>query len=50
MVVNETYLDGKSRLELPFGVIEDEPKADQAANLGLWGESAWLPYLCHGPA
>jgi len=43
MKVNEYYLDGKSRLELPFGVIENEPKVDQAANLGLWGESVWLP-------
>ena len=45
MKVNEHYLDGKSRLELPFDVIENEPKIDQAANLGLWGESVWLPAL-----
>jgi hypothetical protein len=43
MKVNEHYLDGKSRLELPFGVIEEEPKVDRAANLGLWSESLWLP-------
>ncbi len=41
--VNEWYLDGKSRLELPVGVVENEPKVDMAANLGLWGESIWLP-------
>jgi hypothetical protein len=41
--VHEWYLDGKSRLELPFGVVENEPKVDQAANLGLWAESMWLP-------
>lgn len=41
--VNEHYLDGKSRLELPFGVVENEPKVDMAANLGLWAESIWLP-------
>ena len=40
--VNESFLDGRSRLELPFGVIENEPKVDQAANLGLWAESVWL--------
>jgi hypothetical protein len=45
MKVNEYYLDGKSRLELPFGVVEGEPKVDQAANLGLWGESVWLPSI-----
>ena len=45
MKVNEYYLEGKSRLELPFGVIENEPKVDQAANLGLWAESIWLPSI-----
>jgi hypothetical protein len=41
--INEWYLDGHSRLELPFGIVENEPKVDQAANLGLWAESIWLP-------
>lgn len=45
MRVNEWFLDGGSRLELPFGVTEDEPKVDQAANLGLWAESMWLPAI-----
>jgi len=45
MTVNEHYLDGKSRLELPFGVTENEPKVDRAANQGLWGESIWLPAI-----
>lgn len=45
MKVNEWYLDGKSRLELPVGVVEHEPKVDQAANLGLWAESVWLPAI-----
>ena len=35
MKVNESYLDGKARTELPIGVIENEPKIDMAANLGL---------------
>jgi hypothetical protein len=45
MKVNELYLGGKGRMELPVGVIENEPKVDMAANLGLWGESVWLPSI-----
>ncbi len=45
MKVNEYCFDGHSRLELPFGVVEHEPKVDMAANLGLWGESIWLPSI-----
>jgi hypothetical protein len=45
MRVNEWFIGGRARLELPFGVTEDEPKVDQAANLGLWAESIWLPAL-----
>jgi len=45
MKVNERYLDGISRMELPVGVIENEPKVNMAANLGLWGESIWLPSI-----
>ncbi len=45
MKVNESYLDGKGRMELPFGIIENEPKIDSAANLGLWAESIWLPSI-----
>ncbi len=45
MKVNEWYLDGKARMELPVGVIENEPKVDMAANLGLWAESVWLPSI-----
>jgi len=43
--VNEFYLDGISRMETPGGVIENVPNVNQAANLGLWAESIWLPAL-----
>lgn len=43
--VNEWYLDGESVLELPFGTVSGEEKVNSAANLGLWGESLWLPTI-----
>lgn len=43
MKVNEWYLDGHTRLELPFGVVENDPKVDSAANQGLWGETMFFP-------
>jgi hypothetical protein len=42
-VGNEHYLDGKSKLRLPMGLSDEGPQVDQAANLSLWGEYAWLP-------
>jgi hypothetical protein len=44
MVANERYVDGKARMELPFGVDEGD-KLNQAANLGMWSESAWFPAI-----
>ncbi len=41
--VNEHYLDGHARLELPFGVVENDPGTDSAANQGLWGETFAFP-------
>lgn len=43
--VNEWFLGGKGRLELPGGVIGDDPKTNSAGNLGLWGESLFLPAI-----
>ena len=42
MKVNERYLDGHGKMDLPFGSFES-PQVDQGANLGLWAESIWLP-------
>jgi len=41
MKVNEHFLNGVSRLELPFGMSEG-PKVDQGANLALWAEAVWM--------
>jgi hypothetical protein len=40
--VNEHYINGKGLMELPFGIDEGD-NLDQAANLGLWAETAWFP-------
>ena len=47
MSVDESFLNGQSRLNLPWplGLTENEPKNNQAANLGLWGESLWFPAI-----
>lgn len=42
--VNEHFLNGSARLELPFGVSEGD-KVDQGANLALWAEAIWMPSL-----
>jgi hypothetical protein len=44
--INEHYVDGKERMEFPWGVDENNPKLDQGGNLGMWAESiAWLPAI-----
>lgn len=43
MKVNEHFLDQKSRLALPFGIVENEPQVDEAANLGMWSETMMFP-------
>jgi hypothetical protein len=44
--VHERYVDGKSLAEIPFFPrIDNDPKQNQGANLGLWAESIWLPSI-----
>jgi hypothetical protein len=46
MKVNERFLDGKSRFELPVGdPIVDDSSTNQAANLAVWAEAAWFPSI-----
>lgn len=44
MKVNEHFLNGIGRMELPIGV-EEGPTINQGANLALWGEAIWFPTL-----
>jgi hypothetical protein len=41
--VNERYLDGKGWMQLPFGVVENDPGVDSAANQGMWAETLFYP-------
>jgi hypothetical protein len=43
--VNEWFLDGHARLELPFGAVENDPCTDSSANQGLWAESLAYPAI-----
>lgn len=45
LTVHETFLDGHFRMVLPMGTEEGQPRSDLAANLGLWGESLFLPSI-----
>jgi Family of unknown function (DUF6544) len=45
MKVNEHYLDGHGRLELPIIGTAEGPKTDQAANLGMWAEATYFPAI-----
>lgn len=42
--VNEGYVDGISWYEIPMaGSLENDPKVNQGANLGMWAETLWMP-------
>jgi hypothetical protein len=43
MTGTETFIDGHARLDLPTGLVENEPKVDSASTQSMWGEFLWLP-------
>lgn len=43
--VNESYLDGRSLFELPFGTQDNDASVNQGANMALWAEASWFPAL-----
>jgi hypothetical protein len=46
MRVNERYVGGVGRQEVPLvSVTDNDPRANQAANLGLWAEAIWFPSI-----
>lgn len=45
MRVNESYVNGNSHFELPFGTFDNDPGITQGAVLGLWAEAGWFPSI-----
>lgn len=45
MKVNEHFIDGHGRMDLPFGVVENDPLVNSAANQGLWAEMSVYPAI-----
>ncbi len=45
MKINESYVDGNSHFELPFGTYDNDSSITQGAVLGLWAEAAWFPSI-----
>jgi hypothetical protein len=46
MKVNEYYVDKKERMEMPWGIMENNAKLDQGGLLGMWAESMmWMPAI-----
>jgi hypothetical protein len=45
MKINESYIAASSRMEMPWGTTENDPGANQGANLAIWAEALWFPAI-----
>ena len=45
MKINESYIAGSSRMAMPWGTTENDPGANQGANLAIWAEAMWFPAI-----
>jgi hypothetical protein len=45
MNINESYIAGSSRMAMPWGTTENDPRANQGANLAIWAEAMWFPAI-----
>ncbi len=45
MTANERYLDGRGRMEISLGMVDEGEKTNQGGNLGMWSESIWFPSI-----
>jgi hypothetical protein len=43
--VIETYISSSSRQQMPWGTTQNDPKANQGANLAVWAEAIWFPAI-----
>jgi hypothetical protein len=45
MKINESYIKAWSRMAMPWGTTENDPRANQGANLAIWAEALWFPAI-----
>ncbi len=43
--INGSYIAGSSRMAMPWGTTENDPRANQGANLAVWAEALWFPSI-----
>ena len=43
--IDESYIAGSSRMAMPWGTTENDPRTNQGANLAIWAEAMWFPAI-----